>query len=334
MTSDQDGLKKLVAQFEAKPVTVIGDIFLDKYIWGTVDRVSPEAPVLVVKVREENMRLGGAANVVNNLVALGAKVSLCGVVGDDAAGQNVLKLLSDAGVDTKGVVIDSTRPTIVKTRVIAHSQQVVRVDREEIKPLPDALKDQVSKTLREKLSNSASVVVSDYGKGVIGEYLFSEIRACKEKVKDLPVLVDPKAPHFDLYKGASIIKPNRKEAEQASGISISTRSDAIKAGEKLIELWQCQRVLITLGELGMVLVSRAGTDEPVVEIDTVARKVFDVSGAGDTVSAVFALALAAKSSGRLAAELSNIAAGIVVGEVGTVAISKSRLLEALHTGKM
>ncbi|MCB0344887.1 MAG: D-glycero-beta-D-manno-heptose-7-phosphate kinase [Bdellovibrionales bacterium] len=325
-------LLAVVERFKGTPMLVIGDLIVDHYIWGKVDRISPEAPVVVVRSTEENKRLGGAGNVANNLIKLGASVSICGVVGDDNNGKSMVSMLNDEGIDTEGVLVDRSRQTTVKTRVIAHAQQVVRVDREDTN-LPDApLRDGIAKVLGSKLKDVKGVIVSDYAKGAISPELFEKVREGYAEgilgLAGVPVVVDPKAPNFSMYHPASVIKPNRAEAEAASGIPITNRDDAVLAGKKLLEEWGCELVLITLGEDGMVLVSQSGGET--VAIDTVAREVYDVSGAGDTVSAVFALSLAAGATPVQAAELSNVAAGIVVAEVGTVAVTAEELISQLQ----
>lgn len=327
---DNSRLLSIIKQFKDVPIVVAGDLILDHYIWGKVDRISPEAPVVVVKVTEESKRPGGAGNVANNLVSLGAKVAICGVVGDDENGRALLSMFGDAGVDTEGILVDRTRPTSVKTRVIAHAQQVVRVDREETHVLSPAYAEGVSGVLRSKFREAKGIIISDYGKGTMCAPVFDCIRSGYEQgflgFGKVPVLIDPKMRNFSLYSRATVIKPNRSEAQEASSIPIANRQQAIEAAKVLLQKWNCEMVLITLGEEGMALVSTAGGKEvEAIESDTLAREVYDVSGAGDTVSAVFLLALAVNASLRDAAWLANIAAGIVVREIGTVAVSHEEL---------
>ena len=342
-------------KFGNVPIVVVGDLILDHYIWGRVDRISPEAPVVVVNMVEENKRLGGAGNVAHNLVSLGAKVTLCGVVGDDQNGRDFIGMMEAVGIDTSGVMVDRTRPTTVKTRVIAHGQQVVRVDREDASALSPVYHEALAAAVESQIPRSCGVLLSDYGKGTISEPLVKRISACakdqgsglQEEGQDgsrsagrgcasrvsYPFLVDPKAPNFLTYKGATIIKPNRKEAQEASGLLIKDRQSAIIAGRSLLDIWDCDMVLITLGELGMVLVERGRVDNSAIEIETDALEVFDVSGAGDTVSATFGLALASGASPEDAAYLANYAAGIVVREVGTVAVRREQLLDRLRAAE-
>ncbi|MFN8389033.1 MAG: PfkB family carbohydrate kinase [Bdellovibrionota bacterium] len=331
---DAQALQSVIEKFQNTPVLVVGDIFIDHYIWGKVSRISPEAPVVVVNVTTEDRRLGGAGNVARNLVTLGAKVHMCGVIGDDDAGKMLVQMLETVGADVEGMMVDRTRSTIVKTRVIAHSQQVVRIDHEVLKPLGANYAQGLSAALKSKFQAVKGIIVSDYGKGTICPDVIDPIQ--KELgsgvlgVANTPVLIDPKAPNFSLYRGASIIKPNRAEASEASGIAIADRATAVQAARVLAERWGSEMVLITLGEQGMVLVAAGDKDSPVVEVDTVAQDVFDVSGAGDTVSAVFLLALAVGATPEQAAVLSNCAAGIVVAEVGTVAVTTAQLRERVE----
>lgn len=333
MRSETSDLLGVIDRFAGTPMLVIGDLIVDHYIWGKVDRISPEAPVVVVRSTEENKRPGGAGNVANNLMKLGAAVSICGVVGDDNNGRSLVAMLKEEGIDTSGVLIDRSRQTTVKTRVIAHAQQVVRVDREDTNPLESPYREGIAGVLGTRMHDVKGIIISDYAKGTITAELFERVKKGYDEgllgLSRVPVVVDPKAPNFSMYSPSSVIKPNRGEAEAASGISISNQKDAVRAGKKLLDEWGCELVLITLGEDGMVLVSRDDGAEAVT-IDTVAREVYDVSGAGDTVSAVFALCLASGATPAQAAELSNVAAGIVVAEVGTVAVSADELRRELQ----
>lgn len=322
-------LRQIVEQFSSAKVLVVGDLILDKYIWGKVERISPEAPVAVVNVNKEEERLGGAGNVAHNIRALGAEVSLCGVVGDDSDGRRVVEMLEAQGIDCQGVMVDRSRPTTVKTRVVAHSQQIVRIDKESTVKVAPAFSHGLAAAISDHAKRVGAIVLSDYGKGTVTDTLIESLRS-SESVELLrygkaPLVVDPKAPNFDMYRGATVVKPNCKEASQASGLEISSRADAIAAGKVLLEKWQSQMVLVTLGEGGMVLVSNIEGHEDAYEIDTEAQEVFDVSGAGDTVAAVFALALAARATPEQAARVANIAAGIVVAEVGTAVVNAAEL---------
>jgi len=324
-------LLSLIDKFQDTPILLIGDLMLDHYVWGKVDRISPEAPVVVVQVTEESERPGGAALVAHNLVQLGAKVYLGGFIGPDPAGQALKAILDDLGVNTEALITDSNRPTTVKTRVIAHSQQVVRVDREQTGPASPELAVELAKKVSELMTKTKALIISDYAKGAITEPLFDLLDQKKEEIGfgRYPVVIDPKAPNFSLYRNATVVKPNRSEAARAANMEIPTRAHAISAGEILLQRWGCEIVLITLGEEGMALISNSDKLPPSVEIDTTAREVFDVSGAGDTVNAVFTLGLAVGASPADAARLANYAAGLVVAEVGTVAVTAQDLRAAV-----
>jgi D-beta-D-heptose 7-phosphate kinase/D-beta-D-heptose 1-phosphate adenosyltransferase len=324
MISKKDS-KRLIGYIDKFPSTrilVVGDIVLDHYIWGKVSRISPEAPVPVVNVTQENMLLGGAANVANNIQALGGMVSVCGVIGHDEAGRQLLHLLHKQGILTEGLVVDSSRPTTIKTRVIAHSQQVVRFDRESKERIErDAnhrIFDYVSRHIREGLD---AIVLSDYCKGVVTSDLVRDIVRLAKKHKVI-VSVDPKISHFGMYSGVTILTPNINEASIGSKIEIDSEQSLLKAGTLLLKRLKCDAVLITRGEQGMSLFEHGGR---VTHIPTVAREVFDVTGAGDTVISTLTLGMAAGSTMVDAARLSNVAAGIVVGVVGTATVKPEEL---------
>jgi D-beta-D-heptose 7-phosphate kinase/D-beta-D-heptose 1-phosphate adenosyltransferase len=328
MTSSQ--LLAICDRFSAKKVSIIGDLMLDEYTWGSVDRISPEAPVVVVKVTEDSHRAGGAGNVAANVAELGGVARIVGFVGNDQAGEKLTSKLESRGVDTSLLVRSDQRPTITKTRVIAHGQQVVRVDREEGKAFDSTFNDQLVANLRSVWEDSDVIVVSDYGKGVWNKQLFEafqELSKNSKSGKDIKTVIDPKPKQIGFYKGAWIMTPNRKEAEEISGMVIEDRESAIEAGRKIIEDIEVEKVLVTLGAKGMVLVDRE--QGCLGAIDTVAQKVFDVSGAGDTVCATLALGIACEEDALSAARLANIAAGVVVGEVGTVAVTSEKLRAAI-----
>lgn len=321
--------KELVEKFSDVKLMVIGDIILDHYIWGKVDRISPEAPVVVVSVDKEEHRAGGAGNVATNVSSLGSCVELVGVVGEDRAAGLLKSSLESFGVSGESFFSTDSRPTTQKSRVVASSQQVVRVDWEETGELGEKYDDYLLSIIESRIDDVDAIICSDYGKGALASsVLFEKLSELKSKGKiglgTCPVVVDPKAPHFSMYKGATVIKPNKKEASEASGVYIKSRVDALEAAKILRDKWQCDLVLITLGELGMVLY-----DGNSYEIPTVAKEVYDVSGAGDTVSAIFAAALAVGASAEVACNLANFGAGVVVSEVGTVALKKQQLLEAI-----
>ncbi len=278
-----DALRAFIKKFKNGKVLVVGDLILDHYIWGGVSRISPEAPVPVVAVASETLQLGGAANVSNNIKALGGRVDLCGVVGTDEGSRQFFQVLESQGIGRDGILTDHARPTTKKTRIVAHNQQLVRFDLERCEAISGAV----------------------------------------------PVIVDPKVAHISRYKGATIITPNHLEAVQAAGLHGEDEATLLEAGRQLYQRLGCQAVLITRGERGMSLFEDRGR---VAHIPTVARQVFDVTGAGDTVVATMALALAAGAPLRQAAILANYAAGVVVGMVGTAAVTAAQLEEAILHG--
>ncbi len=315
-----------LARFSSAKVLVIGDIILDHFLWGSVSRISPEAPVPVVNVTRETLMLGGAANVLHNLYALGAKASLCGVVGDDPMGEELLRLLAALPSPTGGVVRVAGRPTTKKTRVIAHNQQVVRVDRElRQEPPPEAL-ERIIAQVDAQVDDFDAIIVSDYAKGLISPDFMARLKTCLAGHRPLPLIVDPKPGRSQCYHGVSVITPNNLEAEQMSGIAIRDEASLLAAARRLLDELDCQAMLITRGEHGMALLERG---KPLFTIPTVAREVFDVTGAGDTVIATLALGLAIGLSFGAAASIANVAAGVVVGKVGTATVSVGEIREVL-----
>ncbi len=317
--------KSIISNFHKAKVLVIGDLILDEFIWGKVSRISPEAPVPVVWVDSENFMPGGASNVANNIRSLGGEVHLAGVVGNDERGGVLCSLLKEKGIHCEGVFRDSSRPTTQKTRVIAHHQQVVRIDREKAAPLSSECLKQITGFIQQKLKSVDALVIEDYGKGVIVPALVKEaVRLAKKHGKI--ITVDPKENHFSYYRGVTTITPNHHEAASATGIEIKDDKSLVKAGKKLLHKLHCESALITLGENGMSLFAKG---RPVFKIPTVAQEVFDVSGAGDTVISAYTLARAANGSATEAAYISNCAAGIVVGKVGVAVTSREELLERI-----
>jgi D-beta-D-heptose 7-phosphate kinase/D-beta-D-heptose 1-phosphate adenosyltransferase len=314
-------LYDIIANFKNKRILVIGDIILDKFIWGTVSRISPEAPVPVLWAKSESFMPGGASNVANNISSLNAKVFLCGVIGNDAAGASLLSELRKKNINTEGVFVDKNRPTIEKTRIIAHHQQVVRIDREDPKPINSKIIKGILGYAEKIIKEIDAVIIEDYGKGVIGPLLLKGlIPFCKRSKKI--VTVDPKQENFLYYKSVTAITPNRKEAEEASGVKIEDIGSLKSAGQKLVKDLDCEAVLVTLGEDGIALFQK---DKEWMHIPTVAQEVYDVSGAGDTAIAVFTLAKSSGASMIEAAHISNVAAGIVVGKVGIAVCSLEEL---------
>ncbi|RMG44528.1 MAG: D-glycero-beta-D-manno-heptose-7-phosphate kinase [Candidatus Dadabacteria bacterium] len=329
--SNKEELLKLLDAVSEVSLLVVGDIILDRYIWGSVSRISPEAPVPVVSVEKIEDRLGGAGNVVRNIVSLGGKVTLCGFIGDDQEGKTVLQLLEQDNVNRDGVMIDRSRPTTVKTRVIAHRQQVVRIDREEKAAPAAALSEGFATVVEAQLNDVSGVIVSDYAKGAISAPLMKRLSNARANglisLAERPLIVDPKPVNSSLYQGVSVATPNRREAEKISGIKIIDRESTLEAGRKLLSDWQAEMMMVTLGEDGLMIIS--SQEDKGVFLDTVAQEVYDVSGAGDTVVAVFSAALAAGAPAELAGDLANIAAGVVVSEVGTVPITRQGLENAI-----
>ncbi len=320
-------LRKRVQQFPQASVLVIGDLILDHYIWGRVSRISPEAPVPVVHVESESVRLGGAANVFNNILALGGKADLCGMIGADEAGRILLKELGGKRSGRGGVVIDQERPTIKKSRIVAHNQQIVRYDVERKGELKPQLQKRILRYVESRLRELNCLVVSDYAKGVVTAGLMAELTRLAA-LRRIPIIVDPKVEHFGFYKGVTLITPNNLEATQAAGLHGDGDQTIQEAGEIIRQRLGCQAVLVTRGEKGMSLFEKDGA---AWHIPTQARQVYDVTGAGDTVVGTLALALSTGASMREAATLANQAAGIVVGMVGTATVSAQQLSEVLKS---
>ena len=316
--------RKIISRFKDRNILVIGDIILDHYIWGKVDRISPEAPVPVVEVTRESFLLGGAANVAYNIVSLGGKASVIGINGQDIAGEALMNILLQRGVNCDGIFTEN-RPTTVKTRVIAHNQQVVRFDREDKKYVDGKILKGILKYINSVILNYDAVIVSDYKKGMISPELVKDI-VKKTKSKGTFIAVDPKVGHFDFYKGVSLITPNVMEASIGSNVEIKDDRTLLKSGKSLMKKLSCKAVLITRGEQGMSLFQK----EKVSHIPTVARKVYDVTGAGDTVISAFTLAYASGANMEEAAVIANHAAGIVVGEVGTAVTTADQILESFE----
>lgn len=313
---DLGRLEELVERIARVRLLVVGDLVLDEYVWGDVDRVSPEAPVPVVHVREETMVLGGAANVVRNAVELGAEVAFCSLIGDDPAGRCVVDLLKNLGVDPGGLIATPGRPTTRKTRVIARSQQIVRFDRETVEPALPAAGRRLLEAIDRSCSAVGGVVIEDYAKGALSRRI---ARAAMRRFHagGLPVVVDPKA-EIAAYRGAELLKPNLREAGQLSGIAIRGSADLERAVAQLRRRLGGGSVVVTKGAEGMTVFEEDG---PGVDVRTVEREVFDVQGAGDTTIAALTLALRAGASLLEAAVIANAAAGVVVGKVGTATAS-------------
>jgi D-beta-D-heptose 7-phosphate kinase/D-beta-D-heptose 1-phosphate adenosyltransferase len=318
-----------ISKFDKCNILVVGDLMVDEYLWGDVERISPEAPVQVVTIKEEDYSLGGSGNVVNNIVALGAKVSVVGVIGTGRNGQLLLDKLNELGVDITGIFQDSNRPTTRKTRIIASNQHVLRIDRETKESISEPTFEVIAKYLEDKIPDVDVVLISDYGKGLITEALIARLVAAAQKHKKITI-ADPKGLDFSKYSGISLITPNKKEAALASGIEVEDEKTLKEAGDKIFQRVGIDKLLITCGKDGMVLFDR---NKAPYKIKAEARQVYDVSGAGDTVLAVLGLAVASGISFEDGAVLANTSAGIVVGKVGTATVSRQELSSALqHDG--
>ena len=312
---------ELLERMRGRRIVVAGDVMIDEWIWGRVTRISPEAPVPVVAVHDHSFTLGGSGNVASNLRALGAEVTFVGIVGNDAEGERVRGLFAAIDCDTTGLISLDDRPTTRKTRVVAHNQQVVRADWESTAPLREADRARVVDALKKAVGGADAVVLSDYAKGMMH-------RDIVEAALVAPVIVaDPKPDNVTLFSGVTCIAPNASEAARASGIAITDGPSLERAGRELLERLACRYVLITRGEHGMSLFGRDGERE---DIDSVARTVFDVSGAGDTVVAVLTLALAARVPIGTATRLANFAAGAVVEKLGTATASPAEIIALME----
>jgi len=322
---DRKDAESIFMRVKGLRVLVVGDLMLDEYLWGKAERISPEAPVQVVDVRREDMRLGGAGNVVNNLVAFGAGVSICSVIGGDENGTVLRHAFTGKGVDVEGVFEDPMRMTSKKTRVLASNQQIVRIDRETREDISPEYEEKILAHVGNRHTIWDIILISDYGKGLLTPRVLSGvIGAAKER--GIPVIVDPKGNDYFKYRGATIITPNRKEAEVASRIAIKDSESLRLAADFLIAEGEYQAVLITRSSEGMSLFLQGGEE---VHIPTVAQEVYDVTGAGDTVVATIGVGLASGLTFERAALLANVAAGIVVGKVGTSTVSPEEIIGSI-----
>ena len=325
MRLDRSQAETLLQRMQGRKVAVLGDVMLDEYLFGEVNRISPEAPVPIVRVLRERVVLGGAANVASNLKALGAEPLLIGTLQKDAAGDRVLGLLTGMGVSISGLVLDNSRPTIIKTRVIGQQQQMLRIDREDAGP-PDAavllgLKDRLERAL----GGASALIVSDYAKGTVNMPVMDAVREICG-AQNIPWVVDPKPAHKLLYRGATLMTPNTKEASELSGHPARSDMEVTIAGRDLIAELGLKGLLVTRSERGMALFSQDEGHAAPWMIPTEAREVFDVSGAGDTVIAAFSAAIATGADWREAAMLANAAAGVVVAKMGTATATPDEIL--------
>lgn len=321
---DPGRLEKLLKDFSRVRLLVVGDLVLDEYLWGDARRVSPEAPVPVVHVEDESIVLGGAGNVVRNVIALEAGCEISSVVGMDADGDRVISLLQELGVDAGGVIQVRDRPTTHKTRVVARGQQIVRIDRETDQPISGDVIRRLLDKLTQRVGSMDGAILEDYGKGLLIPQAIREIIACCAKA-DVPVYVDPKS-ELEAFEGAALLKPNLREAEKLSGIRVDDESDLDRMVDRLREITGDSDIVITRGGSGMSLFEK---NRPRCDVATNNREVFDVQGAGDTAIAVLALARAAGASLVEAAVLANAGAGVVVEKAGTATASRDELLARL-----
>ena len=315
----------ILNQIRSKKVVVVGDLILDKYIQGKADRISPEAPVPVVEVTHESVRFGGAANVAYNISSLGGIVEVIGVVGDDQNGETLMDMFNRSGIGTNGIFIDSGRPTSTKSRLMANRQQIVRIDRESKAPLAESAFSVLVESALSKMTDSDAIIFEDYDKGVVDSEFIHQVLK-KRSFHPQPGVVDPKVENFWNYKGVTSITPNLKEASTAVKRPITDDESLISVGCEIVDRLELNSLLITRGEDGMTLFQPDAGQVSVNHISTQPREVFDVTGAGDTVVSVYTLALAAGADFITAAKLANYAGGIVVGEIGCVAVTSEQLM--------
>lgn len=314
---------EMLSTIRNRRVVVLGDVMLDEFVWGDVTRISPEAPVPVVDVRRESIHLGGAANVLANLISLGARSTIIGVVGDDAGGERLRDNLNSLGAGLDSLVIDKSRPSTLKTRIIAHNQLVVRADRERRNPVSAEIEDEIISHVKVALTDADAFVISDYDKGVITPRILAEVLPFA--YERLPVLVDPKLRNFNSYRPATLVTPNHHEAMRMTNTEDDSNDGLYQAAKAIQSRLGCDAVLITCGDRGMMLL---GDDDQPAYVRTAAREVYDVTGAGDTVIATLAAGLAVGATMLEAAMLANQAAGIVVGKVGTATANADELRSA------
>ncbi|MDH3349097.1 MAG: D-glycero-beta-D-manno-heptose-7-phosphate kinase [Desulfobulbaceae bacterium] len=323
-------LEEAIQRFKDAKVLVIGDIIVDHFIWGKVSRISPEAPVPVVNVSREEMLLGGAANVLKNIFSLGGRGELCGIIGRDELGTRLVDMVEELSINSNGIV-HGRRPTTVKTRIVAQGQQVVRFDREQVGIPSKGPLGGMIEFLDEHLSGFDAIIVSDYAKGVVNEQFMTHLHQCRKNLfeksgRKIPLVVDPKPSNLHHYVGATVITPNHLEAKNISGMELQEEPSIHAAARFIRDEIGCENVLITRGEAGMTLLR---DDNTLTTIPAMAKEVYDVTGAGDTVVATLALGLAVGCSVEHAAMLANHAAGIVVGKIGTASVNMAELSDCL-----
>lgn len=322
-------LKDLVEKFQKTSIMVVGDVMLDSFVYGGVSRISPEGPIPVLSVSREDTMLGGAGNVFANLRAMGCAVEVVSVIGQDAAGREIADCIEDLGAKSAGLVIDDHRPTILKTRYLSQNQQLLRVDREQSTAIASKTEDQIFDYVSNNIGSAQLLILSDYGKGTLTLNLIKKLIQLGKKNK-ISVIVDPKGKDFSIYKGASLVTPNRNELSDATGgMAVKTDKDIEAAAQVLLKQSGIDNVIATRSEDGISVVSKKGH---ATHIPTEAREVYDVSGAGDTVVAALAASIATGASLEEAAQLANVAGGLAVAKVGTAIIRDSELIEAINSG--
>lgn len=314
-------LQEMLANFPGQRLLIVGDVMLDEYLWSTVQRISPEAPVPVIQVQRRSYVAGGAANTATNVLSLGGNVLLAGAIGSDHPGEVLRQVLAAHSIDGAGLIVDPERPTTVKTRVIAQNQQVARIDSEQTQPLPSQQELQLLQWIAAHLPMADGCILSDYGKGVVSQTVAQNLIQLARSLHK-PVIVDPKGSNYRKYQGATVITPNLLEAKKALGLGMEDEIELLELGQRLLVLLEPTQVLITRGAEGMSLFQHHC---PAMHIPTTARQVFDVTGAGDTVVSTLAMALAGDTPLAKAAQLASRAAGLVVAKVGTATVSLEEL---------
>lgn len=317
-------VKEIITSSKGKKIAVVGDVMLDRYFWGNVSRISPEAPVPVIDLEKETFHLGGAANVANNLRSLGIEPLLCGLIGEDRSGKLFKDIVKESGVNPAGLYEDPSRPTTVKTRIIGNNQQIARLDREIRKPISLQGEKFILEAI-EEIKDLSGIILEDYNKGTITQSIIEKVISYAN-ANSIPVYVDPKFDNFFNYKDVFLFKPNKKEAQQALNISLKTKEEIIDAGMKLIRTLHCQNLLLTLGAEGMMLFEKNGN---ISSVPTIARHIADVSGAGDTAIATLAAAVAGGASVNESASIANYAAGAVCEEPGIVSITSDKIIQTM-----
>jgi D-beta-D-heptose 7-phosphate kinase/D-beta-D-heptose 1-phosphate adenosyltransferase len=318
---------EIITNFSRVGVLVVGDVMVDHFIWGNVSRISPEAPVPVVDVQKDSILLGGCANVLNNIYAMGGKVYVAGVIGADNVGKKLLAELRDRKIETNGMVVDKKRPTTLKTRIVAHGQQMVRFDKENRKPIPQSSIDKILEYVTSLRKKIGAIVISDYNKGVVSKELIQGIKKIVED-SNIFICLDPKQNNFSIYKGVDVITPNHYEVQRAVGMDVTSTNDIQRLSKSLLKKYDFPAILVTRGEEGMSLFEN-GRKIVHTYFSSQAKEVYDVTGAGDTVIGTLALGLAAQANMKEATCLANLAAGLVVEKIGTATVSRKELIDVL-----